>query len=411
MSGRPVKVALVAGSPVYYRAPLYRLVASDVRIELTAIFASSSGVRAGEQGYGRHIAFDVDALSGFESRFLSRAHTNEVGSSSPLSLCDPDIVRELMRGDYDVLWLQGYSTITFALAALTQRLRRRPILLREVQTLLTPRSAPKRLVKRAIFRTLFSGAYGLCAGTQTRRWYEALGLNRSRIFFVPNAVDNDRFQQEARELLPQKQALRRELGIEDDRPVFLMLGRMMAKKQPLFLLDAYRRVRQHVDCALVLAGSGPLDGVIREHVEREDIPDVVLPGFVDQSRVGRLYAAADAFVLPSLYDETWGLVCNEAMNFGLPVVVTDQVGAANDLVRDGVSGFVVPAYDAGPLEGRLRLLALDAVLRSRLGAEGRRRVDAYSHEVAAAGVLDAIGRAVGSSRWRSALPGIVEVAP
>ena len=103
-----IRVALVAGNPVYYRAPLYRLVAAAPEIELTAFFASSSGARPGDQGYGRPVAFDVDAVQGYDARFLKRAATTEVEATSPFGLFDPDIVAEIRRGDFDVLY-NGWS--------------------------------------------------------------------------------------------------------------------------------------------------------------------------------------------------------------------------------------------------------------------------------------------------------------
>jgi glycosyltransferase involved in cell wall biosynthesis len=401
--GSPVRIALVAASPVHYRAPLYRRLAADPRIEFTAIFASSSGIRPGDQGYGRPVAFDINPLGGYESKFLRRADRNELASPSAFAFTDPDIIGKILREDYEVVWLHGYHAVTFLLAAATQNVRRRPLLISEIATLLNPRPIHVRAAKRILFEVLFRTAHGLYSGEQNRRWFISLGFDERRLSFVPNCVDNARFRQEAEHYAPTRERLKRDLGITSSGPVILMVGRLTVKKQPLFLLDAFRRVRREVPCTLVFAGSGPLESDLHREVDAGRVPDVVVTDFLNQNQISRAYACADVLVLPSRYDETWGLVCNEGMSCGLPVVVTDKVGAANDLGRDGVNGFVVSADEPSELADRLRLLVLDAPLRQRLGSAARESVERFSYEVAARGVLSAVEQTVGPERWAVAV--------
>lgn len=403
---RPVRLALLAASPVYYQAPLYRRLAADPRLDFTAIFASSSGVRPGDLGYGRPVAFDADALGGFTSVFLRRSDRTEVESERLVrELHDWDVVPTVLRGDCEVLWLHGYSSPTHVLAASLQRLRRRPLLLREEQTLLHPRSAWRRALKRVVFSTALCGAYGLAIGTESRRWQLARGIPAERIFHVPYAVDNEVLRASATALRPHREALRRSFGITPEAgPVIVSVARLVAKKQPLHLLDAFARAREHRRCALLLVGSGPLEEELRREVAQRRIPDVHLSGFLNQSQVVRAYAAADAFALVSKEHETWGVAVNEALNFSLPVVVSDKVGAATDLVREDVNGFVVPAYDVAALAERLARLVDSPFLRARLGAASPGIADAFTYEVAAHGVVEAVAASVGAARWSEAQP-------
>ena len=388
MSGRrPVRVALLAASPVHYRAPLYRLVAADPRVELTAIFASREGIDE----------FGLDPLSGYSSMFLRRA-ARTTADGSFLALRDLDIVPVLARGNFDVLWTHGYYSLTHALASAWQRLRRRPLLVREVQTLLHERPRAKEALRATALRALLHGSYGLYVGSQSRAWFHRYGVPDDRLFFVPNSVDNERWRAEAERLGPRREQLRRELGIRaDGGPVILSVGRLVPKKQPQHLLEAFRRVRAERPCTLLLAGDGPLAPLLHEIVARDQIPDVVFAGFLDQREIGRAYAAADVFALVSKEHETWGLVVNEALNFGLPVLVSDKVGCAGDLVRPE-NGFVVPADDPVGLARCLAELVDSPDLRERLGAAARDIVDGWRYEVGAAGVLAAVDTAVGAPR-------------
>lgn len=402
MSG-PVRLALFAGLPVYYQAPLYRRLAADSRLDFTAIFASSAGAtRPVDGGYGRPVEWGVDALEGYRRIFLRRADRNPT-SGGVFALRDFDIVTLLIRERYEVLWLHGYHTVTHIVAALTQRALGGSRLFREDQTLLSPRARWKTVMKSVGLPTFFGGGYGLFVGTENRRWFARWGVPEHRLFHVPYAVDNNALRVAARELVPRREQLRAELGIEREAgPVILTLGRLIPKKQPLHLLDAFRQVRANRRCTLLVVGSGLLEQELRQKVDAERIPDVVFAGFLDQTEIARAYVAADAFALVSSHDETWGLVVNEAMNFGLPVVVSDKVGCAADLVVDGRNGFVVPSRDREALAHAFQKLVESAELRQRFGQASIDIVSQWTYDRTAAALCDAVAAAVGAERWSHA---------
>ncbi len=395
-----IRLALFAGSPVYYQAPLYRRLAADPRLEFTAIFASSAGAtRPLEEGYGQPVEWGVDSLDGYRSVFLRRAERNPAGGGV-LALRDLDIVPLLARERYDVLALHGYHTITHIVAALTQRALGGSRLFREEQTLLSPRPRWKTAVKAVGLRAHLGGGYGLFIGTENRRWFTRWGMPEHRLFHTPYVVDNDALGRAGSELEPHRERLRAELAIPPDSgPVILAVGRLISKKQPLHLLEAFRRVRAKRRCTLLLVGSGPLEQELRQRVAAEAIPDVVFTGFLDQTEVARAYVVADAFALVSSYDETWGLVVNEAMNFGLPIVVTDRVGSGADLVHSGRNGFIVPHADLDALVAALDRLVASSDLRMRLGQASRQIISLRTYDVTATGLIAAVRAAVGESRW------------
>jgi glycosyltransferase involved in cell wall biosynthesis len=260
-------------------------------------------------------------------------------------------------------------------------------------------------LKRIGLPPLFRRTFGLHTGWLNREWYLEYGMSPDRLFFVPNAVDNEGLRSEAGRLRPQRAAILRSLGVDPSAgPVILFVGRLVPKKQPQLLVEAFRRVRAANRCSLLIVGSGGLEGELRQLVMVHDVPDVSLAGFLNQSELPKAYACADIFVLPSGCREDWGMVVNEAMNFGLPIVVTDKVGCADVLVRDQLEGHVVSSSDVEELATRLSALVVSEKLRRRLGDAARERVSAWNYDAAAAGVLDAVAGAVGPSRWRAAQP-------
>jgi len=394
---KPLVVAIVAGAPVYYHAPLYRRLAADPRIELTVIFASDRGARRPvRSGYATDVEFGVDASSGYRSVFLRRAPLNPRRDRGVLSLVDPDVVVELARVRPDVLMLHGHHTLTHLLALAYQKLRRRPILLRVEKKRETYTSWRKR-ARAIVLKILFSGTYGLFIGSENRQWLEQMGVPAKRLFSTPYAVDNVALRAAARRLQPCQKAVQERFGIFAP-PVILTVSSLAPVKQPLHLLEAYRRVRSRARCSLLVVGVGPCEDAMRKYVDDYRVRDVIFAGFLPQPRVAEAYSAADVFVLPSSA-ETWGLVVNEAMNFGLPVVASDRVGSASDLVLDGETGFIVPFDDVGALADAMHRLVAFPELRAGLGRAGRSRVAAWNYGATFTGLLEALAVAAGAERW------------
>jgi glycosyltransferase involved in cell wall biosynthesis len=119
------------------------------------------------------------------------------------------------------------------------------------------------------------------------------------------------------------------------------------------------------------------------------VDGVVFAGFKNQKELPSLYAAADVLVVPSL-SEAWGLVVNEAMCFGLPVIVSDRVGAAVDLVREGENGFIFPVGDIDRLAEDLSSVLRDSDLRRRLGQRSREKIRRWSYEEDLSGLLECL---------------------
>jgi glycosyltransferase involved in cell wall biosynthesis len=381
---------------------LYRRVAADPRIDFTAIFASDQGARRPFAiAEGVSVDWGVDPLDGYRSTFLKNAAHNPSGGSV-FALRDYDVIPALRRGRFDVLWLHGYHTLTHVLAATTEKALGGALLYREEQTLLTPRPTWKTALKHVGLRWLFHGSYGLFIGAENLRWLERWGIPPERVFHVPYVVDNEALRRAASLLAPRCRELRAGFGLPAQGPVILSVGRLVEKKQPLHLLRAYQRVRSEGPCSFLVVGTGPLEREMRRTVAAEGIPDVVFAGFLDQTEVTRAYACGDVFALVSSHDETWGLVVNEAMNFGLPIVVSDRVGSASDLVRDGDNGFVVSHDDLDELTSALHRLVVSEDLRTRFGEASRARIAPLTYDVAAAGLLAGVRAAVGEARWSRA---------
>ncbi|MFI4991759.1 MAG: glycosyltransferase family 4 protein [Solirubrobacterales bacterium] len=188
---------------------------------------------------------------------------------------------------------------------------------------------------------------------------------------------------------------------------FLFVGRPEREKGLAVLADAWRAAELAPQrAALMLAGVDPgLSAIAPDGPRRQGDAAMLGLGAIDPIELRNVYAACDALVLPSIatrtFREPWGLVINEAMNRGLPVIVSDAVGAAaGGLVRDEINGLVVGAGDSDALAHAIVRLAEDPQLRARLGAQGARDVRAYTYDAWAEGFSAALASLnLSRGRW------------
>ena len=208
------------------------------------------------------------------------------------------------------------------------------------------------------------------------------GVDPSKIYVAGQAVEAKRFT----EVTPS----------QNGHPVALFVGQFEERKGVRDLLDAYAQLRD-LGAELRVVGSGSLEPEIRSRAE--SMPGLTIAGYVPQSELPQELARARCLVLPSITvpggKEPWGLVVNEAMHAGLPVVATDSLGAAaGGLVRDGENGYVVPERSPDRLAEALRRLLSDQPLASRFGAQARADAAAINYARMADAFESAIEHAI-----------------
>jgi glycosyltransferase involved in cell wall biosynthesis len=383
-----VRLLALAAAPVFYQVPLYRAVSKRPEISLTVLYASTGGARPYDAGFGRAVTWDVDLFDGYEHRRVRRAESNEVRRGF-FGLRDWDVLGLILRGQYDVLWIHSYSSLTTWLGIVAAWLKRMPILLREEQTLLRDRRPPKSWIRSIVLRTLFRRIDGLYIGSNNKAYFRHFGVTDDRLWFVPYAVENAALRAQSLALRETRAELRASFGLtESGGPVILVVSKLIPGKGLETALDAFDAVRRERRCSLLIVGEGPLRQCLEQRIEAEGIPDVAFAGFLNRGEIARAFAAADVFLHCS-ESETWGLVVNEALNFALPVVTTDMVGCAADLVRTGENGYVVPVGDVAATAAALSRLVRDDALRIRLGEASLGIVERWTYDVAADGIVAA----------------------
>jgi glycosyltransferase involved in cell wall biosynthesis len=381
---------LIADSrPISHHTSLFQAVAADPGLRSEVLYLTLPDSRTQELEFNVSLRKDVPFLEGYDWHQAGSGRGRGITSGfTGFWLRHP--MRELGFGSRqerpDALLLTGWHVLGLVQLFVAARMRRIPVLLRMDSNGFRPRSWPQALTCWLLFRGV---SVGLPVGQANARWYRHYGVKEERLVASPNFVDNTFFGDRADALRPRRAELRTRWAIPLEAFCFLFAGKLQPKKHPLDLLEALQGLLAQPSSGLVhllLVGTGPLEDDCRAFVARHQLP-VSFAGILNQSEMPAAYAVSDCLVLPSDHGETWGLVVNEAMACGLPAIVSDLVGCAEDLVQEGATGIVTPFGQPQALADGLRRMAADPAAAMRMGAAARQLVnERFSVANAAAGI-------------------------
>ena len=384
---RPIHLCILASHPVQYHSSFYRELATRPELKVDVLYCCRWGLdKYLDPGFGVEFAWDLPLLEGYASEFLGNVSLR-AGPGRLLGCINPGVLTRVLRGCYDALLLANWSTVSMWLAWVAARAVGIPVLLRAEGHQLSEAGGLATHVRRAAVREFLSGIDAFLAiGRSNARFWESQGVRAAAVFHSPYAVENARFCS----LPPRRKVeLRSALGLDPRFPVILFSGKLIERKRPHDLLAAYRRIVTIRRCSLVYVGDGALRKQLEDDCLREGLHDVRFVGFKNQTQIPPYYALGDVLVLPSSV-EPWGLVVNEAMASGLAVVASDRVGAAEDLVRHAVNGFIYPVGEIAALTSALLKVVASPETLASMGEASKEIIALWTMESAADGVVNAL---------------------
>jgi glycosyltransferase involved in cell wall biosynthesis len=387
-----LRLAIVVSHPIQYYVPLYRKLALDPAIELKVFYFSDFSIRGGfDAGFGGEVRWNIDLMSGYDSEFVGKHYATN-GVSGFMTSAIPDIFWKVLRGRYDAVLVNGYAQAGNVLALIAARLTGARVLTRADSNVELLADKPQRLLKTLYVKAFFAACSAmLVSGKRNREFYKFYGVPDRKLVDTPFTVDNDRFREASSLAVEARAALRASWGCADDRPVMVFASKFIARKQPRLTIEsAIRLAAEGVRLHLVMAGSGEQDRELRELAAAHPEASVHFTGFVNQAEMPALLGASDVFLFPST-GEPWGLIVNEAMAAGLPVVAGERCGCVPDLVEQGGNGFLVGDGDIDGLTEAMRRLATDSELRARMAQSSRDKIARWGLDETCQGVREGCG--------------------
>ena len=316
---------------------------------------ASSGVLSGEldKEFGVSVKWDIPLLEGYEYYFFKNNSWKPSHANGFWGLINLNMIVKLFRTPKSVVVVHGWHYFTNFAIIMLGKLSGHIVCLRNDVPLSHEKmkSGWKQTLKRLGLKyVLFPRInYFLYIGNQNRMFYQSYNISDEQLIRSPYAVDNERFSSVSNNIIISKA----KLGISAREKVILFSAKYISKKRPLDLLQAFRELNAS-NCWLVMVGEGELRQEMEEYILKYQLERVILTGFINQSAIVEYYALSDVFVMCSSFGENWGLSVNEAMNFNVPVIVSDLTGCSDDLVVEGSNGYVFKTGDVAQLTMRLR---------------------------------------------------------
>lgn len=393
---RTPRLAIISTHPIQYYAPIFQALAYSGAVQPRVFFTWSQTADAAvaDPDFGRAITWDIPLLDGYEFEFVPNIAARP-GTDHFWGLRNPGLIDAIEKWHADAVLVFGWNSLSH-LRALLHFKGRIPVFFRGDSTLLDAQSAWRTVARGAVLRYVYRHVdVAIAVGSNNRDYYRWCGMAEERIAYAPHAIDTKRFSDPDRSHEQRALQWRGELGILPDARAILFAGKLIPKKDPLLLLDAF------LGCGapghLIFVGDGALESELRRRAA--GCSNVHLLSFQNQQAMPSVYRLGNAFVLPSRGPgETWGLALNEAMASGRIVIASSKVGGARDVVTEGVNGWMFEVGNREQLSKAIcNVLTRDERSLLGMGDAARRDSARWSIEAAAAGIETAVARFIRQS--------------
>jgi len=381
------QLGIFATHPIQYQVPWFRALAAESWLDAQVYYAMLPDAVQQGAGFGVEFEWDIPLCDGYSWQLLENRASKP--SLDRFRGCNVSNIDKLLsaRRPHAAL-ISGWNSFYLLQVLHACRRLRIPTLVRGDSNILAPRGIIKRGLQRMLFSRFF---VFLAVGQFNHQLYRRAGIPEKRIFFCPHFIENERFSLQTQSLVRERFELRRRWSIPGDAVCFVFVGKLMHKKRIMDFLRAIDVASQKDKCIFgLVVGAGEEKEMALSFVKSRRLP-VTFAGFLNQSEIVKAYVASDCLVLPSDYNETWGLVVNEAMACGIPAIVSDEVGCGPDLVKCGVTGGVFPCGNVSALSRTINDFASNGQRLESMGKTAQRRVSSeFSLERATAGIKQAL---------------------
>jgi glycosyltransferase involved in cell wall biosynthesis len=371
------KLAIISTHPIQYYAPVFQLLAKKMNIKV--FYTAGNSLKKYDIGFKQKIEWDIPLLEGYEYEFLENS-AKDKGSHHFKGIVNPKAITQIKNYQPDAILIYGWA-YTSHLKIIRHFKNKIPVYFRGDSTLLNQKSSLKNLIRSLfltwVYKHIDAAFY---VGTANKAYFKKYGLKDEQLIFAPHAIDNKRFGEIKNE---DALKLRARFNIKEEEILVLFAGKLEPVKNPELLLLAFKRL-DLMNVHLLFVGNGELEENLKKQAKVQTtntdqrIRNIHFLDFQNQTQMPTIYQACDLFCLPS-NSETWGLAVNEAMASGKPVLVSDKVGCAVDLV-DTETGSMFKHGDLMDLSQKLIALTRDKSELKKMGENSLKYIQNWSFE-------------------------------
>ncbi|KKI98517.1 glycosyltransferase family 4 protein [Prochlorothrix hollandica] len=386
-----MKLAVITSHPIQYYAPWFRYLndhTEQLGLKIKIFYLWDFGVTEKlDVGFKKSIQWDIPLLEGYEYEFVTNL-SKDPGTHHFWGLQNPNLFKQVYDYQPNAVLLMTYNYASLYQFIWSWKKTNIPLVFRgDSHRLFANQRSLKFKLKHNIIKFIYKNFSAfLYVGKANYDYFRIHGVPIEKLFFAPHSVNNDYFFEQAEQARIKTKIWKQELQIAEDNLVILFAGKLEEKKRPLDLLTAFTQANLS-NTTLLFVGDGELDNKLKN--QAKSFPNVKFAPFQNQSLMPRTYAIADLFVLPS-YSETWGLAVNEAMCLSRPIIVSDHVGCASDLVIPDQNGLIFPAGNINELAQVIKKACANKERLKNWGKRSREIINDYSYERLTNGLLQSL---------------------
>ncbi len=388
MSEKP-KVLIVATHPVQYQVPWFRhLASSNYDYDFEVLYLTLPDAEQQGVGFGRSFEWDIPLLDGYNWHQLDKKFLSGDGNLDKFTSLKLTNTNKLLASlKPDAVLLTGWQSLALLQIFLACNRIGIPTLIRGDSNNLKPRRHITRLLHKLLLKRYDKL---LAVGQANRRFYLENGVDESAVYFCPHFIDNKFFSEHAAIAKKNRTDLRQKWAIAEQAFCFCYVGKLNPKKRIMDVLRAFHATDNELN-HLLIVGDGALMQQAQDYVATHKL-NVSFTGFLNQSEICAAYAVSDCLVLASDYDETWGLVVNEAMASGIPAIVSNRCGCHQDLIINKQTGYVFEFANLKDITAKMNSIRnLNNKSYNQLCTKANYHVfNRYSIEAATKGFIEAL---------------------
>ena len=345
-----MKLAILVTHPVQYFVPIFKLLGSKNSFESKVFFGCKQGVQdTFDKDFGISFKWDINLLDGYNHEFINSKSIESLKGFSGLYYAFK-AYKKINHYKPDYVLIFSYSPIFIFLTTLLISRHRYSLMLRaETTDIAIIRSKINSYIRNNFLKIYYKNfSHFFPIGTNSENHYLSKGVSANKLSKVLYSIDFEYFQTQLQYWSPKRKLLREELGICSEDHVLIFSGKIAIQKNPMIIVESLKLLEKEIidKIWILVVGDGNLKIDFQNSIKKILKTRVIFPGFTPQSLIGKYYTIADTLILPSSSGETWGLVVNEAIQFGKKIIISDKVGASNDLIFDNDIGYVFKSNDA-----------------------------------------------------------------
>ena len=331
------KLAIVTTHPIQYQSPLFKEIANSNKFQLDVYFASKHGYQSKyiDKDFKKKFNWNINLLSGYNYFFSAKADQNV----NSFFLSFNDLNKTLFKNKYTAILLFGWSNIFYIKTFFLAKLHKIPIILRVENNFEEEINYLKKKIKYLVLYFFFKYIdYFLYIGFLNKKFYQDLGVDKKKLYFAPYAVDNNFFFNKEKSNIV--------INKKYKKKIILFVGKFIERKNTQEFLNLAAVFNNDNRFNFLMVGDGHQINLCNQFIKNHKLSNIRIVGFKNQQELKNIYKKSFLLIVPSKY-ETWGLVINEAMASGLPVICSRNCSSSSDLIINGKTGY---AYNLGDIK-------------------------------------------------------------